>query len=115
MGSIKQSFFWPSAIIGAVVGLGGGLIAYTYVGLKESEQNEEIKKSIIGKVRDISLETRKVIKKEIEKLYIDILNEYKSEASKIIDAKYSHTSQFEVNYDIKIEKYTNIISRIKEV
>ena len=102
-------------IIGAVVGLGGGLIAYTYVGLKESEQNEEIKKSIKEKVRDISLETRKVIKKEIERLYIDILNEYKSEASKIIDAKYSHTSQSEVNYDIKIEKYTNIISRIKEV
>ncbi len=102
-------------LIGAVVGFGGGLLVYTYMGMRESVQNEEIKRNVSSKVRDISEETRRITKKEIEKLYVEILDEYKREAEKIIDAKYSLHEHSKSDYDNDIEQYKSIISKIKEV
>lgn len=102
-------------IVGAVIGLGGGLMAYSYLGTKDSTQTEEIQRKLSFKIKDISLNIRKISQKEIERIYADILSEFGNEATDILDAKYRFDCLENEVYFEQIERIDNLLKRIEEV
>ncbi|GMO02922.1 hypothetical protein LSA36186_11710 [Lachnoanaerobaculum sp. JCM 36186] len=107
--------FFLFRIIGAVISIGGGFLAYTYLKLKDIAQSDELKNKINSKIRDISYETRKASNKEITKIYEDILREFKREASEFIEMKYK-INDIEVNsHKEEIDTLTKIIRKIEEI
>lgn len=107
--------FFLFRIIGAVISIGGGFLAYTYLKLKDIAQSDELKNKINSKIRDISYETRKASNKEIAKIYEDILREFKREASEFIEMKYK-INDIEVNsHKEEIDTLTKIIRKIEEI
>ena len=107
--------FFLFRIIGAVVSIGSGFLAYTYLKLKDIAQSDELKNKINSKIRDISYDTRKASNKEITKIYEDILREFKREASEFIEMKYK-INDIEVNsHKEEIDTLTKIIRKIEEI
>jgi hypothetical protein len=102
-------------MIGAAVGLGGGLLAYAILEMRNNAQNDEIKNRISSRIRDISFETRKMLLKEIEAVYKKILYEFEKEAKIIVETKYQEKAIDKDIYDDKIIIINNIISHIEEV
>jgi len=113
-GGVGISFFL-FRIIGAVVSIGGGFLAYTYLKLKDIAQSDELKNKINSKIRDISYETRKASNKEIAKIYEDILREFKRESSEFIEMKYKINDIEESSYKEEIDILTKIIRKIEEI
>ena len=107
--------FFLFRIIGAVISIGGGFLAYTYLKLKDIAQSDELKNKINSKIRDISYETRKASNKEITKIYEDILREFKREASEFIEMKYKINAVEAGSYKEEISKLTKIIRKIEEI
>ena len=107
--------FFLFRIIGAVVSIGGGFLAYTYLKLKDIAQSDELKNKINSKIRDISHETRKASNKEIAKIYEDILREFKREASEFIEMKYRINAIDADSYKEEINNLTKIIRKIEEI
>ena len=107
--------FFLFRIIGVVVSIGGGFLAYTYLKLKDIAQSDELKNKINSKIRDISHETRKASNKEIAKIYEDILREFKREASEFIEMKYKINAVESDSYKEEISKLTKIIRKIEEI
>lgn len=102
-------------IIGAAIGLGGGLLAYSYIGLKDTSQNEEIQRKLGSKIRDISSDTRKLSRKDLEKIYADVLTEFQHESSEIIKAKYKFEMVKDSNYKEQSQRLGELINKIEEV
>lgn len=107
--------FFLFRIIGAVVSIGGGFLAYTYLKLKDITQSDELKNKINSKIRDISYETRKASNKEIAKIYEDILREFKRESSEFIEMKYKINTVESDSYKEEINYLTKIIRKIEEI
>lgn len=107
--------FFLFRIIGAVLSIGGGFLAYTYLKLKDIAQSDELKNKINSKIRDISYETRKASNKEIAKIYEDILREFKREASEFIEMKYKINAVESDSYKEEIGNLTKIIRKIEEI
>lgn len=107
--------FFLFRIIGAVISIGGGFLAYTYLKLKDIAQSDELKNKINSKIRDISYETRNASNKEIAKIYEDILREFKREASEFIEMKYKINAVEAGSYKEEISKLTKIIRKIEEI
>lgn len=107
--------FFLFRIIGAVISIGGGFLAYTYLKLKDIAQSDELKNKINSKIRDISYETRKASNKEITKIYEDILREFRREASEFIEMKYKINAVEAGSYKEEINKLTKIIRKIEEI
>ena len=107
--------FFLFRIIGAVVSIGSGFLAYTYLKLKDSAQSDELKNKINSKIRDISYDTRKASNKEITKIYEDILREFKREASDFIEMKYKINAVDADSYKEEINNLTKIIGKIEEI
>ena len=114
-GGIAVIGFCLFRMVGAVVGVGSGLLAYAILELKDATQNEELKNQLSTKIRDVSVEIRKMSTKEIELIYMNILSEFKKEAKTIIDDKYKEKSVNEDVYSEKIMVINQSISHIKEV
>lgn len=102
-------------IVGAAIGLGSGLLAYSYLGAKEKMQDDEIKKEITSGIREISDEVRKTSRKDIEAVYDNILNEFEKEAMRIIDSKYKFTDINENNQNAERDKVLKIIKLMEEI
>lgn len=102
-------------IIGAAIGLGGGLLAYSYLGMKDATQTDELQRKLNAKIRDISSATRDASRHEIEKTYSEVLAEFKSEAAEIIEAKYVISETFDKGIEGKKQKINNIITKIEEI
>lgn len=107
--------FFLFRIIGAVVSIGGGFLAYTYLKLKDIAQSDELKNKINSKIRDISYEIRKASNKEIAKIYEYILREFKREASEFIEIKYKINAVDAGSYKEEIGNLTKIIRKIEEI
>lgn len=107
--------FFLFRTIGAVVSIGGGFLAYTYLKLKDIAQSDELKNKINSKIRDISYDTRKASNKEITKIYEDILREFKREASDFIEMKYKINAVDADSYKEEINNLTKIIGKIEEI
>ena len=107
--------FFLFRIIGAVVSIGSGFLAYTYLKLKDIAQSDELKNKINSKIRDISYDTRKASNKEIAKIYEDILGEFKREASDFIEMKYKINAVDADSYKEEINNLTKIIGKIEEI
>lgn len=105
-------------IAGVAISLGGGVLAYSYLEMKSLMQIEELQKEFNSKIKNISLDIRKISKKEIEKIYAEVLSEFNSEAMDIIDAKYGvdDTEKYECDKYIEKRKYIdNLIKQIEEI
>ena len=102
-------------IVGAVVGLSGGLLIYKYLGVMEHSQDDEIQRSIDLKVRDVADEVRKLLRKDIEKSYDEAILEFKRVSKDIIDSKYRYIDINKSEYSEKVEKLSAIVKMIKEV
>ena len=107
--------FFLFRIIGAIVSIGGGFLAYTYLKLKDIAQSDELKNKINSKIRDISYEVRKASNKEIAKIYEDILREFKREASEFIEMKYKINTVEANAYKEEVGNLTKIIRKIEEI
>lgn len=103
-----------SRITGAVIGLGGGLIACSYLGIKDKVQNEEIKREISSKIRDVSFEVRKISRKDIETIYDSMVTEFEREAMCIINTKYKFIDIENYAQKDKMDKIQEIINYIEE-
>lgn len=102
-------------IVGAAIGLGGGLLAYSYLGMKDSTQTEEIQRQLRSKIKDISSHIRKISEQEIEKIYAKILSEFKNEAIDILDTKYGFDCTENNDYIEQRQRIDNLIKKIEEV
>lgn len=100
-------------LVGAVIGLGGGALAFSYLKFKESSQDEEIKRGISSQVRDISSEVRKLTRIDIEKIYDDIIEEFRKEADNILDSKFRTVDENTEGFDSKISELQIIISELE--
>ena len=102
-------------IVGAVIGIGGGLLAYLFLSVKDSSQIEEIRRNLNLKIKDISLSARKIFKNEIEQIYAEILSEFDNETKEILDEKYRFDYVDESHYMEQKQKLDNLIKKIEEV
>lgn len=102
-------------IVGAVIGLGGGILAYSCLNAKDKAQDTEIQRDIASRIRDVSTEVRKLSKRDIEKLYDDVLSEFKKQAKEIIDSKYMFTNIKKSDFTKKIVKVSELIKDMEEV
>lgn len=100
-------------IVGAVIGLGGGVLAFSYLKFKESSQDEEIKRGISSQVRDISSEVRKLTRIDIGKIYDNIIAEFKKEVDDILDSKFRTVDENSEGFDSKISELQTIISKME--
>lgn len=100
-------------LVGAVIGLGGGVLAFSYLKFKESSQNEEIKRGISAQVRDISSEVRKLTRIDIGKMYDGIIAEFKKEVDNILDSKFRAVDENSEGFDSKISELQTIISKME--
>lgn len=100
-------------IVGAVIGLGGGVLAFSYLKFKESSQDEEIKRGISSQVRDISSEVRKLTRIDIGKIYDGIIAEFKKEVDYILDSKFRTVDENSEGFDSKISELQTIISKLE--
>ena len=101
-------------IVGAAIGLGCGILAYSYLNSMDTTQDEEIKREITSMVRDISSKVRKLSKEEIEKIYDNVISEFKREAKNIIDSKYRFSEVTKSDTTDQIIKLSAIINKIEE-
>src|SRR5699024_998186 len=99
-------------IVGATIGFGGGLLAYSYLEIKDSAQINEIQRQLTSKIRDISSDTRKISKREIEKIYTEVLAEFQKEATEIIDAKYVIDSSLDNSLEEHKCRINDLIKKI---
>ena len=102
-------------MIGAVIGLGGGLLAYSYLEQRDFMQTEEIQKKLSIKIKDISLNLRKVSKREINKIYADILSEFNNEAARILEERYGFDYDPQDKYIEQRHRIEHLIKTIQEV
>lgn len=102
-------------IVGAAIGIGGGLLVYSYLGMKDSAQTEEIQRQLRWKIKDISLNIRKISQKEIERIYADILSEFDNEVIDILDVKYRFDCSENEEHIEQIEKIDNLLKRIEGI
>ena len=102
-------------IIGAAISLGGGLLAYSYLEMKDVAQTDDVKRKLNSKIRDISSATREASRREIEKTYSEVLVEFKKEATEIIDAKYVISDTLDNSFEKKKRMINNLITKIEEV
>lgn len=102
-------------IIGAAIGLGGGLLAYSYLGMKDVAQTDDMKRKLYSKIRDISSATRDASRREIEKTYSEMLVEFKKEATEIIDAKFVISDTLDDSFEEKKRTINKLITKIEEV
>lgn len=102
-------------IIGAAIGIGGGLLTYSYLEMKDSEQTEEIRREIRLKIKDISADTRKMSQKEIEKIYADILSEFENEAMDMLEEKYRFDCTDNEDCFEQRKRIDNLLKRIEEM
>lgn len=100
-------------LVGAVIGLGGGMLAFSYLKFIESSQDEEIKRGISSQVRDISSEVRKLTRIDIEKIYDGIIAEFKKEVDNILDSKFRTIDGNSEELDSKISELQMIISKME--
>ena len=100
-------------LVGAVIGLGGGVLAFSYLKFKESSQDEEIKRGISSQVRDISSEVCKLTRIDIGKIYDDIIAEFKKEVDNILDSKFRTVDENSEGFDSKISELQTIISKME--
>ncbi len=100
-------------MVGVVIGLGGGALAFSYLKFKEAAQDEEIQRGISAQIRDISSEVRKLTRIEIEKLYDEVLNEFKKEVDGILDSKYRIVNINTDDYERKITELQKIITKME--
>lgn len=100
-------------LVGAVIGLGGGVLAFSYLKFKESSQDEEIKRGISSQVRDISSEVRKLTRIDIRKIYDGIIAEFKKEIDDILDSKLRTVDENSEGFDSKISELQAIISKME--
>lgn len=100
-------------LVGAVIGLGGGMLAFSYLKFIESSQDEEIKRGISSQVRDISSEVRKLTRIDIEKIYDGIIAEFKKEVDNILDSKFRTIDENSEELDSKISELQMIISKME--
>lgn len=102
-------------IIGAAIGLGGGLLAYSYLGMKDATQTDDMQRKLNAKIRDISSAVRNASRREIEKTYSEVLVEFKKEAAEIIEAKYIISDTLDDGFEEKKRMINNLITKIEEV
>ncbi len=100
-------------LVGAVIGFGGGVLAFSYLNFKENSQDDEIKRRISSQVRDISHEVRKHTKIEIEKIYDNIKAEFIKEVDDILDSKFRTVDENPEAFDSKISELQMIISNME--
>lgn len=103
-------------IIGAVVGLTGGFLVYSYFGARDSQQASEIRRKLSSQIRDISVGTRQILKNEIEGTYNKVFVEFQKEAKEMLNIKYSasYDNNDTSNRD-RIQKLKNLINDCKEI
>lgn len=97
-------------MVGAIVGLGGGALVYSYLGMKDNVQIDEMRRKIISRIREISSETRKKSKEDIDVVYENLITEFENEVKKVIESKYKI---LETNSPIYEEKKKNIVNILK--
>lgn len=100
-------------LVGAVIGLGGGMLAFSYLKFKESSQDEEIKRGISSQIRDISSQVRKLTRTDIEKIYDGIIAEFKKEIDDILDSKFRTVDENSEEFDSKISELQTIIAKME--
>lgn len=101
-------------ITGAVIGLCGGVIACSYLGLKDKVQNEDIKRELSSKIKEVSFEVRKISRKDIETIYDDMVIKFEREAKCIIDAKYKFIDSDNYVQKYKTDKIQEVINYMEE-
>lgn len=104
-----------SQIVGAAIGLSGGLVSYSYLGIKDLSQTEEIQRKLRSKIRDISYHVRKLSQEKIEKIYEDALSAFRTEATKMLDEKYGVDYVGKSRYIEQCKKIDKLIKKIEEV
>lgn len=78
-------------------------------------QTEEIQKKLSIKIKDISLNLRKVSKREINKIYADILSEFNNEAARILEERYGFDYDPQDKYIEQRHRIEHLIKTIQEV
>jgi len=80
-------------IVGAVffTAFGAGVywLISSFLNAKDSSSTDEMRSSISSGIRDISTETRKATRNEITKRYDNILNEFKNEVDRYMNANFT--------------------------
>lgn len=104
-----------SQIVGAAIGLSGGLVSYSYLEIKDLSQTEEIQRKLRSKIRDISYHVRKLSQEKIEKIYEDALSAFRTEATKMLDEKYGVDYVGKSRYIEQCKKIDKLIKKIEEV
>lgn len=100
-------------LVGVVIGLGGSVLAFSYLKFKESSQDEEIKRGISSQVRDISSEVRKLTRIDIGKIYDGIIAEFKKDADHILNSRFHIADENSEGFDSKISELQTIISQME--
>lgn len=102
-------------MVGAAIGIGGGALAWHYLGVKDNEQMEGVKSELSSKVREISNEVRTISRRELEAIYGKMADEFKREAQRNIEHKYKFTENNTDALDDRINKIQEIITCIEEI
>lgn len=98
---------------GSVISIAGGMLAYSYLKFKESNQDEEVQRSITALVREKAADIRQLIRKEIEKLYDNVVENFRKEEKEILDSKYRIINEKSEDSLLKIGKIEDTIARLE--
>lgn len=101
-------------MVGAIVGLGGGALVYSYLGMKDNVQIDEMRRKIISRIREISSETRKKSREDIDVVYENLITEFENEVKKVIESKYKTLETNSPIYEEKKKSIVNILKLIEE-